>query len=536
MPRKKKTLTGTSAVIYARYSSTAQNDASIEQQVDKCREYAKGKGLTILEVYADRAMSGRSDKRPDFQRMMKDAVAGKFNCVIAWKSSRMGRNMLEAMQNDATLQNCGVRCMYVEEDFDDSAAGRLALRMMMSVNQFHSENMAEDIFRGLMDNAKQCKVNGSIPFGYQRGKDGKYAINEEDAAIVREIFNRIANGEIKATIASDLNARGLKTKTGGPWGKNSFNSILHNERYTGVYIYGDTRIEGGVPAIISKDTYTRARERNERMSAAVKSRRRRDNVDYILTGKLFCGHCRKAMVGTCGTGKLGTMYYYYRCNTQAVEHTCTKKPVRKEKIESLIAAAIREIVLQDETIQWLADQFVLAKAKLEGESDLSLLEDKLRENKVALGNMMKAIEAGVITESTTNRLRELEAEKRDLTDQIEHERSMIPQFSRDEVVWYLEGFRLGDIEDKRTQKKLIDQFLRAAYLYDDHLHLIFDYMEDGDGLDVDLPEDEINSSCSSDENGVLIMDDMVYQTILIRTPILRIRGRVFLLSFHFIEL
>ena len=537
MAKPKEKLAGRSAVIYARYSSHAQNshaqnDASIEQQVEACTKFAVGKGLTVLETYSDRAISGKSDKRPDFQRMMKDAHKGKFQCVLAWKSNRMGRNMLEAMVNDAKLQECGVRCLYVEEDFDDSAAGRFSLRTMMNVNQFYSENMAEDIRRGLSDNAKQCKVNGSAPLGYCRGKDGKFAIDEDQAAIVREIFDRICRGEIQASIASDLNKRGITTRTGGKWNKSSFRAILSNERYLGIYIYGDTRIEGGMPAIISRETFDMARERVETMKTMVKSRRRRDNVDYILTGKLICGHCMTPMVGTCGTSKVGTMYYYYRCNNQAVAHTCDKKPVRKEKIEELITVSIRDIVLQEKTINWLADTFMRVRAQLEAESDLGFLQDKLQETKTTLGNVMKAIEAGIITETTKARLRELEEEKRNLLAQIDRERRKIPQFTRDQVVAWLEGLAKGDVEDPAYQRKLIKQFLRAAYLYDDHLHLVFDYSEDDEGIDISLPLDDADFA---NAESVLISSDMVHSTTLIRTPTIRMYGRVFLLSFYFEE-
>ena len=506
MAKRQDKLAGRTAAIYARYSSHAQNDASIEQQVEACMRYAAGKGITVLETYSDRAVSGKSDRRPDFQRMMKDAGRGKFQCVLAWKSNRMGRNMLEAMMNDARLSECGVRCLYVEEDFDDSASGRFSLRTMMNVNQFYSEAMAEDIRRGLTDNANQCKSNGAAPLGYRRGPDGRFVIDEEKAAVVREIFDRISRGEIQASIASDLNARGIATRRGGKWNKSSFRAILANERYTGVYIYGDVRVEGGMPAIVSRDTFDRARERVETMRTEIRSRRRRDNVEYILTGKLYCGHCRTPMVGSCGTGKMGLMYYYYRCNNQAVHHICDKKPVRKEKIEALVTAAIREIVLEDRTISWLADNFMRMKARLESESDLGILEDKLRDNRTATGNLMKAIEAGIITETTKARLQELEAEKRDLDRKIERERRLIPSFTRDQVVCWLEAFREGDIEDVSFQKRLIKQFLRAVYLYDDHLHLIFDYSEDDEGIDVDLPaEDEP----PADDGSVLISSDLV---------------------------
>lgn len=151
------------AAIYARYSSHNQREASIEQQVKACRKLAVRLGLDVVETYEDKAISGKSDRRPSFQRLLRDAEKGYFDCVLAWKSNRMGRNMLQAMTNEARLKDWGVRTFYAEEDFDDTAAGRFALRNMMNVNQFYSENMAEDITRGMMDNASKCLSNGALP-------------------------------------------------------------------------------------------------------------------------------------------------------------------------------------------------------------------------------------------------------------------------------------------------------------------------------------------------------------------------------------
>ena len=88
-------------IIYARYSSHAQKDASIEQQIEECLKYAKEHGINIVGTYADRAVTGKTDRRADFQRMMKDAEKGHFHYVIAWKSNRIGRNMLQSMMNEA---------------------------------------------------------------------------------------------------------------------------------------------------------------------------------------------------------------------------------------------------------------------------------------------------------------------------------------------------------------------------------------------------------------------------------------------------
>ena len=152
MAKRQKRQTEGKAVIYARYSSNNQREASIEQQVAECKKFAERNNLPVVGVYQDAAISGRTDDRPDFQRMMRDAKKEQFDYIIAWKSNRIGRNMTQALTNMAKLAEYGVECLYVEEDFDNTASGRFALRNMMNVNQFYSENLAEDVRRGMMDN------------------------------------------------------------------------------------------------------------------------------------------------------------------------------------------------------------------------------------------------------------------------------------------------------------------------------------------------------------------------------------------------
>lgn len=128
---------------------------------------------------------------------MRDADKGKFQYVIAWKSNRIGRNMLESMINEARLSDMGIRVLYTEEDFDDTAGGRFAARSMMNVNQFYSENMAEDIRRGLRDNAENCKLtNGSIPFGYKKGDDLRYELDPPKESL----FGRYSRGSPAAIL------------------------------------------------------------------------------------------------------------------------------------------------------------------------------------------------------------------------------------------------------------------------------------------------------------------------------------------------
>ncbi len=475
-------------VIYARYSSHAQKDKSIEQQVEEDQALANEFGIRIVGIYADRAVTGRTDKRKDFQRMMRELPKmPQVRYVIAWKSNRIGRNMLEAMINEAKLQDMGIRVLYVEEDFDDTAAGRFAARSMMNVNQFYSENMAEDIRRGMYDNAKQCMItNGHLPFGFKKGEDMKYAIDEPKAAIVWEIFSRVACGEPFVDIANDLNSRGIKTSRGGLWGKNSFHVLLTNERYRGIYIYDDIRIDGGVPRIVSDALFWKVQE----VLKTKKNAQGRHRVfgDYLLTGKLFCGLCKSPMVGISGTSKTKDRHYYYTCKKRQTDKSCKKENVRRDAIERQVAMAIKSYALQDDVIEWIADSTVAYNERQEAQSHIAILTEELDGVKKSTKNLLAAIEAGIITDTTKGRLLELEAQQSQLAVKIEAERADLITVPRKDISAGLAMFRDGDIEDKRYQAKLFDTFLVAVYLYDGNMKIVFSFSGSKNTVDVPLED------------------------------------------------
>ena len=489
MPRKsssKKQNTGNAAVIYARYSSHNQKDASIEQQVEACLKYARELGLTVIDSYADRAVTGKTDKRPQFQKLMKDAAKGRFDYVLAWKSNRMGRNMLQALQNAQRLNECGVQVFYAEEHFEDNAAGRFALRSMMNMNQFYSENMAEDIQRGLLDNARQCKVCGSLPFGYKVSSDHRYEIDEPRAKVVQEIFKSIAAGKTIASIINSLNERGIKNRLGRPFNPNSFTGVLSNERYRGIFLYKDVRIEGGVPRIISDELFFKVQEVLKMKKNPRDSIKRRQNSTYLLTGKLFCGKCKSPMTGAAGTSKTGKLFNYYSCMKKKKEHACDKKNVGRDYIENLIAKYIYEYCLRDDIIEIIADKTIEYNNEKMKNSKVGLFEEELSAVNRNIRNIMKAIEAGIITPTTKERLLELEARKAELKAKIEDEKFGFVQIDKVNLITGLKMFQQGDVTDKKFQSKLFDAFLRAAYLYDGNLKLVFSYPGSENTMDVPL--------------------------------------------------
>lgn len=520
---------GEAGVVYARYSSHNQKDISVEQQIEKCMETAKEFGIRIVETYADRAVSGRTDKRTDFQRMMRDAISGRFRYVIAWKSNRIGRNMMEALINETRLQEMGVRILYVEEDFDDTAAGRFAARSMMNVNQFYSENMAEDIRRGLYDNASNCMATGRLPYGYKPDETLHYVIDEPKAVVIREIFARVASREPFVDICRDLNSRGIPSLSGKPWGRSSFNRLLNNERYRGIYIYSDIRVEGGIPRIISDELFFKVQEV---LKTKTNPRgRHRDVGDYLLTGKLFCGKCGSPMTGISGTSRTGHLHYYYSCQKRRTEKTCSTHNIRRDEIELRVAMAIKEHVLQEEMIEKIADQTVVYNERKEAESQIGILEEQLATAKRGIKNILSAIEQGIITDSTKERLQELEAEQSMLAGKIAAARSDIIVVTRQDIIASMSMFLNGDIYNKNFQMRLFNTFLVAVYIYDDKLKIVFSFP--GNKTTAMIPLDDLpgeaedsGTECSSK---LCIGSPLLHQTNTEAT--LHMVGGVFVLVF-----
>lgn len=461
------------AVIYTRYSSHNQRDCSIEQQVADCEIFARQNNLRVVKVYADRHLSGTTDNRPQFQQMLKDASHGHWAYVICWKIDRFARNRYDSATYKFRLKKAGVRVLYAKESIPDGPEGILLESVLEGSAEYYSAALAQNIRRGMKYNAEQCKVNsGSIPFGYCKGPDGRFAIHEANAEVVREIFRKAAAGMPFVDIANDLNSRGLKTSRGGRWNKGSFR-LLMNEAYIGVYHFSDTRIEGGMPALIDQGTFWAA---NERLKANSSVRgRHQDGGDYLLTGKLKCAHCGSYMIGFSGTGKSGELHYYYGCQKRRRERACKKANVPREWIERVVVKAALDYVLRPDVMEWIADAVMEYQEREAASAQLAALTAELEENQKATDNVMKAIEAGIITSTTKQRLLDLEAKAQDLKRAIELEKLSHVRLERDQVLFWLDRFRGGSLQSQEFRRKVIDAFVSVVYLSDDHLRIAFNY-------------------------------------------------------------
>ena len=445
-------------VIYARFSSHNQREESIEQQVAECERLAQREGISIVEIYADEALTGRSEKRrKNFLRMMRDAEKRRFEVVLAYKSARIARNMLNGLLYEARLAEYGIKTIYCKEEFADNAAGRFAFRSMMNLNQFYSENLSEDIKRGMLYNAEHCMVNGALPLGYKKGADGRYALDPVGAALVHEIYEKYIADVPLSEIAADLNARGFRTSHGKPFNKSSFHKILKNETYLGIYRHSGVVIPGGVPRIIEDELF---KEVQEHLSTAKTHRR---GEEFVLTGKLFCGHCNAPMTGVSGHNG-GKIYYYYACRNHKA-HECDKRNEPKD-IERRVVEAVRDYVLTDKIMNRIADLC----EEFQKKSDVAAERDALRRTRDdarrGIDNLITAMEKGIFTESTRERLLELEATVRDCDAQLAALEKW-KFYDREHILFALSKFKAESADNERYQRAIIQNFVKAVYVYDD---------------------------------------------------------------------
>ena len=483
-------------VIYARYSSHAQRDVSIEQQIRACKSFAERHGINVVKIYEDRALTGTNDKRPGFQQMIRDAKDGGWNYVIVYTLDRFARDRYDSAVYKRQLKNHGVKVLSAMENISDDPTGVLMESMLEGLAEYYSKELSRKVQRGHEDNARKCLVNGALPLGYVKGPDGRYQICEAEAEIVREVFRRVKNGQRLCEIITDLNARGITTKKGKPWSRSSFNQILINERYTGIYIYRDIRIQGGIPQIISREIFDAVQcilhlKPNARRdySGNVPQKRRRDNGIYLLTGKLFCGHCKSPMIGVSGTSHTTTPHFYYTCKGRRSDHgSCSKKNVRRDHMEQFIATALRDTMLTDDAIQALANAAIEYQNKHVTNNELESLKNQFSEVTRSLNNLVSAIESGIFSSTTQSRLTELESQKRDLGRMIATaEADAEEALTREDIIATLEMFQHGDVTDKDYQEALIDTFLVAAYVYDDRVKFVFNL--GGSKKDIEIPFD-----------------------------------------------
>lgn len=480
------------AVIYARYSSHSQTEQSIEGQLAAAHAYAVAHDYTVVHEYVDRAKSGRTDNREQFQAMLRDTAKKQFGVILLWKVDRFGRNREEITINKYKCKKNGVRVEYVAEKIPDSPEGVILESVLEGFAEYYSLQLSQNIRRGQAESAEKCQsTGGNRPLGYLTGPDKKFIIDPENAPTIKMIFDMYSNGSTVTEIINHLNGLGLRTLHGTPFTKNSLHTILKNEKYTGVYVYKDKRIVDGMPRIIDDDTFQKVQEMlkiNKRAPAHKWSR-----ADYLLTDKLFCGKCGANMAGESGTSKTGAKHNYYICTKKKREKACDKKAIRQGVIENLVLQASIALVHDTETLDFIAEQaWELYQAQDFTRAEIDALQRELRQVETAIQNLLRAIEMGIFNNATKKRMDDLTTQQKELTAAIaEREITNGFQLTLDHIRFFLYQFKDKDYNDRVCQKQLIGTFVNSVFLYDDHIDINYNYSGGNKTVTLDeIPEGE----------------------------------------------
>lgn len=461
------------AVIYARYSSDSQREESIEGQLRECTEYAERNGITILRNYIDRALSARTADRPEFQNMIKDSEQKLFDVVLIWKLDRFSRDRYDSAHYKRILKKNGVKVVSVKENISDGPEGIILESMLEGYAEYYSAELSEKIQRGQKENALKCKNNGgNTPLGYVVGTDGVLAVDPLTAPLVTEIFTLYDSGESISEITASLNGRGLKTKKGKAFKIGGVSLILKNRKYIGEYQYGSVIIPKGIPAIIDDDLFDRVQRRmafNKKAPAKAKA-----TEEYLLTTKLFCGTCERLMAGESGTSSTkGVKHYYYKCGGAKRKLGCKKKSVKKDFIERAAVILTVNRVLRDEEISRIADS-ILALQNSE-DATIPALKKQLADTERGIENMLNAIQQGVLTSSTKERLEALEKQRDNLKIAVLQAELQKPKYTKEQIVSWIGQFKYGDVNSREYQKRIIDTFVNSLYLFDDRLVITYNF-------------------------------------------------------------
>ena len=419
------------AFICARYSTDNQSPDSIAVQVGKCSEWCAQHSVPILGIYADEAVSGMKESRPQYAEMMRQLRSGVADMVVIYDQSRLFRRMTAWFTFRDEMTSLGVRIVSVTQpmvgrDIRDPAnflmEGSSALFNQMWALQSRQKTIEKMRFM-----ARNGQYTGGKPaLGYQV-IDGKLQICEEEAEVVRRIFREYASGKSYRDIIAGLNADGIKTKRGNSFGSNSLHDLMHNEKYIGTLVYGQSpyredgtrnthakdgedpiRIEDAIPAIIDKETFRIVQERMAR-NKHQQGGRPPKNREYPLRGKVFCGSCKSAMTISTSRGE----YYYYRCTGKKRLHNCDATPISVDHLERTVSAALRAVLGTPDEVEGLI-KILRDQSEEIAAGSVRRLQELLEEERdigKRLDNALDAVLAGLSSPTLKEKIRDLEERK-----------------------------------------------------------------------------------------------------------------------------
>ena len=499
----------TPAALYARVSSDRQDvDLSVSAQLRALKDYAKANGYSVAREYVDEAESGRVADRPQFREMIEEGSQPKapFEVILVWKFSRFTRKREHAVAFKSMLRRKGIRVVSITEHADDSPTGKLMEAIIESVDEFYSENLAEDVTRGMREAASRGFFLGSkAPFGYTRVKvsDGMkerptLEVDPAAAPVVKEIFESSLSGYGLKEICKTLNERGV-TNRGKRWYKGGLHYLLTNEAYTGTAIWGKTtkgekaqdpvRVEGAWPALVSRELFDAVQQAMQDRAPKVQ-RPGRVGSKFLLSGLLKCGVCGRPYSGQ---GAKSGQFAYYVCGTLFREGagTCSARYLNAPRVEDFIVKKIRERILTEETIVELvtlvAEEIDAMAGELAGR--LEVIEAELGDVQSRLQRLYEALETCELTLevlsprifSLRHREEQLEAAQEDAETQLERRRVELP--TTEEIKGYVADFREFLQEGTFPERKaLIRNFVEGIEVVGDEATLTYTIPMPNDGV------------------------------------------------------
>lgn len=474
--------------VYARFSSDNQRKESIDEQVRACKYYAQQTGqYDIVKIYSDEALSGfkHTHKREGFLQLMDDARAHKFEVVMVYELSRFSRNGSDTINYTEELERLGIEFVSVRERLDQTPEGRMMMYVITGMNEYYSRNLAIEVMRGLKENAYNAKHTGGLPpLGYDVDKDGHYIINPTEAAAVRLIFDMYLAGSGYTVIVEELNSRGFRTKRGAAFVRNSLYDILRNEKYTGDFIYNRIakekngkqnrhaykdeadviRVKNAFPAIITHGEYKevlRKMKQNEHKGGSNAA-----THDYLLSGKVYCGHCGKSMYGETRVRR-GRGYSYYSCNGHKSK-ICAKHSVRCEKLEAEVIRQLNAMYFTDDVLDRIAERIYEDSRNSHADEQADMLRKQSAAIAKKIANGTKAILDGVDSDELREAVKQLSLQKK----AIDHSIVEI-EAAADNSGSTIEDIRkaakkFADIASlpREQQKQIVQKFVWRIYVYD----------------------------------------------------------------------
>lgn len=483
------------AVIYARYSCDKQTEQSIDGQLRVITDFAAKNGFFIKTSYIDRAKSAKTANRPEFLRMISDSSKGLFTHVLVYKLDRFSRNRYDSAFYKHKLKQHGVQVISATECLSDNPESIITEAMLEAMAEFYSAELGQKTKRGMRESALKCQSTGAPPpLGYKWGTDKKLCIDDATAPITKLVFSMYADGKGKKSIAKCLNDRGYRTRSGGLFTHTSFDNMLKNKKYIGIYTYNDIEIENGCPALIDAETFGKVQEMIEKTKKA--PARARAKTEYYLAGRVFCGHCGSQMNATGGTGREGKQYHYYKCkNTE-----CEKKAESKDFIEWFICDEIIAALGKDS--DRIADIIIESYKKDMQADKVSELERELQAVERKLNGVVDMLLERK-TDTLLKKMDELELQKSEIEEELFSAKiaeKHIP--SKSEIKAWLSALQATDEEGKANIKQILKTFVQKVYLWNDKAVIVFSF---GDQTEINLedikktlPEDSESVSYNSD--------------------------------------